>query len=67
MEVNKDYHTDINTVEEDTEECNWLEPLKLAINNAIWMHAPKDLTLGEAERIATDVIIGIVDIMEVVE
>lgn len=31
------------------EETNW-EQLKLALNNAVWMHAPKTTTLAEAEE-----------------
>ena len=29
--------------------------LKQAINNAIWMHGPRNLTLGEAGLIARDI------------
>lgn len=31
------------------EETTW-EQLKLALNNAVWMYAPKDTTLAEAEE-----------------
>ena len=33
--------------------------LKMAINNLIWMHAPENTTLGEVERIATDILMMI--------
>lgn len=34
-----------------SDDFDWVE-LKLAINNAIWMHAPEDTTLAQAEEAA---------------
>ena len=46
----------IDDYDSDAEGCKCIkgdwEQLKLSINNAIWMHAPPNLTLKDAEKAA---------------
>jgi hypothetical protein len=33
----------------DEDDMGFVEELKLAINNALWMHCPPGITIGQAE------------------
>jgi hypothetical protein len=50
---------DLNSRSEDEMVRTWedvIEPLKLEINNLVWMYMPSTMTLGNADKAANEIL-----------